>query len=371
MAHKRSRKRGDRIQRRTLPGASPGTLVVDPQAPPPIIQLMCYDRQNLIERTVEDLSHIKELSQKWPVTWINVSGLGSAAIIEKLGEIFSIHRLVLEDVVNVHQRSKVEQYRNYYFIVWRLAESRERVSTEQLSLILGNNYVLTFQERTGNFYDPVRERLRKSSGQIRCVGPDYLAYALLDASIDHYFPVLEVMGERLEEFENVVIENPSQETISQIHSVRRDLLVLRRAVWPMREAINALLRESAPPITEDTKIYFRDCYDHTVQIIDLLENYRDIASSMMEVYLSSLSMRMNEIMKVLTIFAAVFIPLTLIAGIYGMNFNPEASPWNLPELNWFYGYPFALGLMVLVALGMLVYFRKKGWLGSGNDKHLR
>ena len=240
----------------------------------------------------------------------------------------------------------------------------DRLETEQLSLFLGQNYVLTFQERPGDSFDPVRDRIRRAGGWVRSAGPDYLAYALIDALIDNYFPVLEQYGERLETLEDEVITRPGPGLVAQIHEIKRDLLTLRRAIWPLRETVNSLVRDPIPLIRDETRIYLRDCYDHTVQIIDLLENYRDIASGLMEVYLSSVSNRLNEIMKILTMFTAFFIPLSLITGIYGMNFNGAISPLNMPELNWYLGYPYALGLMAVVAIGMLMYFRKKKWLGS-------
>jgi magnesium transporter len=210
----------------------------------------------------------------------------------------------------------------------------------------------------------VRDRIRKGGNKIRNTGPDYLAYALLDAFIDNYFPFLEQLGERLETLEDEVILRPDTQTITQIHRIKRDLLTMRRAVWPLRDALTSLIRESTPLITDDTRIYLRDCYDHTIRLIDLLETYREIATGLTDIYLSSMSNRLNEVMKVLTIFTAIFIPISFIAGVYGMNFNPNSSPWNMPELNWKWGYPFALALMAAVAIVLLIYFRRKGWLTS-------
>jgi magnesium transporter len=248
-----------------------------------------------------------------------------------------------------------------------MVEIVDRVETDQLSLFLGKDYVLTFQERVGDAFEPVRERIRKSGVRVRDAGPDYLAYCLIDAFIDYYFPVLESYGERLESIEEDVLSRPGPQLVSQTHEVKRDLLTLRRAIWPLRETVNSLVREPSPFISDDTRVYLRDCYDHTIQIIDLLENYRDVASSLMEVYLSSVSNRLNEIMKILTMFTAFFIPLSLIAGIYGMNFNTARSPLNMPELNWYLGYPFVLGLMAAVSIGMLTFFKRKGWLRSRLD----
>ena len=352
------------IERRTSPGAPPGSLVVDPHAPLPIIRVIAYGSEAVHEELVEDVSRIGSYLGRQPVTWVNVDGLGDAAVIRKLGEIFGIHRLALEDIINSHQRAKVDQYDNHLFVVGRMVEMADHVETEQLSLFLGKSYVLTFQERVGDAFDPVRERIRKAGGRVRNAGPDYLAYALIDAFIDNYFPVLEKYGERLESIEEDVLSRPEPVLVSRMHEVKRDLLTLRRAIWPLRETVNSLVREPSLFISDETRVYFRDCYDHTIQIIDLLENYRDVASGLMEVYLSSASNRLNEIMKILTMFTAFFIPLSLIAGIYGMNFNTARSPFNMPELNWYLGYPFVLGLMATVALGMVTFFRRKGWLRS-------
>ena len=360
----RRRRPANGVERRTPPGSPPGSLVSDPNAPSPVIHVISYGPDGIHEYEVADLSLIEQCLATYPVTWVNVDGLGDAAILRRLGEMFGIHILALEDVNNPHQRAKVEQYPENLFIVGRMVGIADRLETEQLSLFLGQNYVLTFQERPGDSFDPVRDRIRRAGGWVRSAGPDYLAYALIDALIDNYFPVLEQYGERLETLEDEVITRPGPGLVAQIHEIKRDLLTLRRAIWPLRETVNSLVRDPIPLIRDETRIYLRDCYDHTVQIIDLLENYRDIASGLMEVYLSSVSNRLNEIMKILTMFTAFFIPLSLITGIYGMNFNGAISPLNMPELNWYLGYPYALGLMAVVAIGMLMYFRKKKWLGS-------
>lgn len=368
MAKKDRRKwHRNRNHRRQAPGSSPGTLIEDPNAPKPVLRVMAYGPNGIVERTVDTPDAVREFLSTWPVTWVNVDGLGDAAAIAKLGSIFNLHVLAMEDVINVHQRAKVEQYADYYFIVGRMVDFADRVETEQISLFLGKNFVLTFQELPGDSFDPVRERIRKAGGRIRNAGPDYLAYALIDAFVDHYFPVLERYGEQLEAIEEEVMLKPDRDIISRIHNVKRDLLTLRRAAWPLREALTTLYRETTPLICTDTRLFLRDCYDHSVQIIDLLENYRDIASSLTDIYLSSVSNRMNEVMKVLTIFTSIFIPLNFIAGIYGMNFNPERSPLNMPELNWYFGYPFALTLMALLAIVMLIYFGRKGWLAPDHE----
>ncbi len=362
---RRSSKKKRKLEReyRTPPGTAPGTLIIDPQAPRPQIHLIAYGPESVIEQEIEDVQSLSRYLSHHPVTWINVEGLGDASVLAKIGEIFGVHRLAMEDVVNVHQRAKVEQYQNHYFIVARIPRAEGRLESEQLSLFLGKDYLLTFQERQVDCFESVRSRIRKTGGRIRNTGADYLAYALLDSIIDSYFPVLENYGERIEMLEDEVLVHATSEVMSQIHDARRDLISLRRLVWPLREAISALTREPTPLISEDTRIYLRDCYDHTIQIIDLLENHRDVAASLMEVYLSRISHRMNEVMKILTIFTTIFIPLGFIAGVYGMNFEREGSPWNMPELGWRFGYSFALGLMLVVAVSMLLFFRRKGWLG--------
>ena len=359
--HKRRR------YRRGTPGAPPGTFVVDPEAPPTLVRVIAYGPDEFLEQPVQELRSLSDLRKKWPVVWVNVDGLGDEKLLRDIGDIFGLHPLALADVTNVPQRAKVEQYGRQLFIVTRMAHAGEELETEQLSLFLGEGFVLTFQERPGDCLDPIRERIRKSTGKVRTTGADYLAYAVIDAVIDNCFPVLEQYGERIEALEDRVIANPEARLVGYIHAAKRDLLTLRRAVWPQREALNWLLREEFPLITDDTRLYLRDCYDHAAQIIDILETYRELASGLLEAYMSSLSNRMNEVMKVLTIIATIFIPLSFFAGLYGMNFNTDKSPWNMPELSWYLGYPFALMLMAAVAVGMLFYFRRKGWLGARGE----
>jgi magnesium transporter len=364
--NRKRRKHVSLFSRRSLPGSEPGTLIVDPDAPRPVIRLVAFDRDKLIEKEIEDIQTVRSFVSKFPIIWINVAGLGDLSVITKLGEIFNLHRLAQEDVINVHQRPKVEQYKDYCYIVVRIVTDAEKYRSEQVSIFLGKNFVLSFQEQTGRYFEPVLDRIRAGTGRMRTAGPDHLAYALIDAVIDCYFPVLERYGESVEILEDDIVAQPENQLINKIHELRHGLLILRRIAWPMREAMNILYRDPIPLIDEEERFYLRDCYDHMVQIIDLLENYRDVTSGLMEIYLSSISNRTNEIMKVLTIITAVFVPMTLIAGIYGMNFNTHASKLNMPELEWSWGYPFALGLMVLIALILLVYLRIKGWLGKKN-----
>jgi len=321
------------------------------------MQVMAYGPAEFVEQDIPSADAIAPFLGQWPVVWLNVDGLGDAEAIRRFGEIFGIHPLALEDVINVHQRPKVEPYEKYLFIVMQMLLTGEKLDTEQLSLFLGSNFVLTFQEQPGgDCFAPIRERIRKNHGRIRAAGPDYLVYSLLDAVVDNYFPILERAGERLETVEQEVVTQPRNETLARIQAIKRDLLLLRRAVWPMREALNSLLRDDTPFIARETRTYLRDCYDHSVRIIDILETDRETSFGLLETYLSSVSNRMNEIIKVLTIITTIFMPLTFIAGIYGMNFA------HMPELNWPWAYPLVMGLMAAIAAAMLVYFRRKGWL---------
>jgi magnesium transporter len=351
-----------RFRRRTPIGASPGTLLPDPSATRTQVHLIAYGPDSLLERDVDNVEELPALVQGQSVTWIDVAGLADTDKIARIGESFGLHPLALEDAVHVHQRGKVEAYADHLFIVARMVRLTDRLETEQLGIFLGKGFVITFQEQPGDCLDPVRERIRKGGGRLRSHGADYLTYALLDAVVDHYFPILEEFGERLEQLEADVVANPDSTIITRIHHTKRDLLALRRTLWPQREALNSLLREPSPLISEDIRVYLRDCYDHSVQIIELLETFREIAGGMLDVYLSSLSNRMNEIMKMLTMIATIFIPLSFIAGVYGMNFDPAASPWNMPELEWYLGYPAALLLMLVVGIGLLLHFRRQRWL---------
>ena len=354
-----------RLKKRVPPGSSPGTLVADPEAPKPAMSVIAYGPSGVVETKLAgsaDLARLRALRAQHPIVWLDVDGLGDADLVLAIGEVFGLHRLALEDVLNVSQRAKVEPYEGVLYVVARMVEWSGRLDTEQLSLFLGSGFVVTFQERPGDGFDPVRARIRSGRGLLRTSGPDYLAYALLDAVIDQYFPVLEAYGEKVEALENEVLLTPHPEDMRKVHDVKRDLLTMRRAVWPLRDALHVLARGEHAQIRPETRLYLNDAYDHTVQVIDHVETYREICSGLMEMYLSSISNRLNEVMKVLTIIATIFIPLNFIAGVYGMNFDPDASPWNMPELRWAYGYPFSLALMAAVALLLLWRFRREGWI---------
>ncbi len=359
-------KRGAR--RRTSPGTAPGMIVADPEATPSRVAIMGYGPDSYEERQNAGVKDIAAFRNSHAVVWIDVTGLGDVDLIQDLGRMFTIHPLVLEDVVNVHQRAKTEDYEDKLYMALRMMQLSDRIESEQISIVLGQGYLITFQERPGDCFDPVRARVRKDGTRMRNSGADYLAYALIDAVIDSYFPVLETLGDRIEVLEDEVVRNPEPEVVQTLHDMKHELLAMRRAIWPHREMVNALLRQESTIISPATNVYLRDCYDHAVQLMDVMETYREIASGLLDVYLSSLSNRMNEIMKVLTIIATIFIPLSFVAGVFGMNFDRTASPWNMPELGWAYGYPAVMGLMLAAALTMVWYFWRKGWIGGRRRK---
>jgi len=324
---------------------------------------MAFGPDHIDERTLESPARLRDFVGRHPVTWVNVDGLGDVSMIEGLGKVLDLHPLALEDAVNLYQRPKAEEYPSNLFIILRMASGGGEVHTEQLALFIGEGFVATFQgDHPGDSLDPVRKRLRAGAGRIRSEGPDYLLYCLLDAVIDNYFPVIDELGEGIEELEDELIRAPVQRAAERIQSVKQNLLVLRRAIVPLRDVVNSLARDEIPFIRHETRIYLRDCYDHTVQLMDAANTYRELAGGLMELHLSSVSNRMNEVMKFLTLVSTIFIPLTFIVGVYGMNFDPARSPFNMPEIEWRYGYPAVLFAMAVVAVAMVAYFRKRGWL---------
>ncbi|WP_017653781.1 magnesium/cobalt transporter CorA [Fortiea contorta] len=348
------------------PGTVPGTIFIDENAESPIIFLIDYNQENYIRKQIETPEECIAYLDTESVSWVDVQGLGNQDILQRLGNVFELHPLVLEDVVNMTERPKMEDYEDQLLIIARMVVPKENICgfySEQVSLVLGKNYLLTVQEEAEHdCLEGVRMRIERCKGIIRRQGADYLAYALLDSIIDGFFPVLERYGEQIEDLEEEVIVEPTQRTLQKIYKLRRELLQLRRAIWPQRDVINNLVRDGSGLISEEVQIYLRDCYDHTVQVMDMVETYRELASGLMDVYLSAVSNKMNEIMKVLTIVSAIFIPLTFVAGIYGMNFNTEKSPYNMPELNWYWGYPICLAVMAAIAIVLLILFWRKGWL---------
>lgn len=369
MGKKRRRHLKAGLEGRIEPGAPPGTLTKDPHAQQTKIDVIAYSPDKYLEKDLTDLGEIPSILNEYAITWINVDGLSDIDKIQEIAKQFHLHPLAVEDVVNCQQRPKVEIYGKSQFIVTRMISLNAHLEIEQLSLFLGEKYIISFQEIPGDCLNPLRERLRKGFGQIRSQGSDQLAYGILDAVVDGYFPVLETYGERLEDLEDQILTNPNRQTIALMHDLKRNLLLIRRAIWPMRETVNELIRDESPLITKDTRVYLRDTYDHVVRVMDFVETYRELCSDLMDVYLSSVSNRTNEVMKVLTIIATIFIPPTFIAGVYGMNFNPEISPWNMPELNWFYGYPLSLAAMAAMTIAMLIYLYQRGWLGERSAEH--
>ena len=349
---------------RHTPGTAPGTLAIsEPPKEPPRSRFTEYGLESLHETEVASPD---ELSEPKPaaVGWLDVEG-HDVEYIGELGRRFSIHPLALEDVVNVGQRVKSEDFEDSIFVVvdhFFIDETTQALAKEQISLVIQSNALLSVRERRSELFEPVRARLRTGRPRIRGGGSGYLAYALIDTVVDHLFPILESVGDRILEVEDSLLESPTTEDLNTLHNLKRELLALRRSMWPLREMLNGLRQSDSDLISEETRLYLRDVLDHATMAIEIVETLREMVSSMMDLYLSSISNRMNEIMKVLTIIATIFIPLSFVAGLYGMNFDPSISPLNMPELGWYWGYPFALGIMAVMVLGLLMFFRRRGWL---------
>jgi magnesium transporter len=342
-------------------GTSPGSLVYigEQKVDETRITLIDYDEESLQERVIGGIEEAFPLKDLPTITWINIDGLHEIDVIEKIGQHFNIHPLVLEDILNTGQRPKTEEFEDLIFVVLKMLhynKNSKKLGSEQFSLVLGSNFLLTFQEIQGDVFKTVRERIRKPKTRIRKSGCDYLAYALIDAIVDYYFVILEAIGDRIEDLEIQLLDNPTHYTLESIHEMKREMIYLRKQIWPIREIINSLVKSESSLIQEYMHIFFRDVYDHTVQIIDTIESYRDILAGMLDIYLSTLSNKMNEVMKVLTIIATIFIPITFIAGIYGMNFK------FMPELEWRWGYAMVWGVIVVAAGIMIGFFKKKKWL---------
>lgn len=343
-------------------GAMPGTLAMPQDAAPPVIHIMDYGPTHVEEQSGVAPEALPALLTRDSVTWVDVRGLGDERTLRAIGEALGMHALALEDVVNVPQRPKTEAYEGHLFLVVRMPEAEVRTfATEQVSLVLGPRFVVTFQEREGDVFEPVRARIRTGRGPIRRAGADYLGYALVDTVVDAYYPVLERVGDLVEALEEEVITAPTRPTLRRIYALKRTVQELRRTVWPHRDALAALLRDESPYLGASVRVYLRDTHDHAMQLLDVLENYRDTATGLLDVYLSSESNRTNEVMRLLTVVASIFIPLTFLAGVYGMNFEA------MPELHSRIGYPVVLATMLLTALGMLAWFRRRGWLGTPEE----
>ncbi len=342
-------------------GLTPGTLVHigEKKIDRAKITIIDYDEAQFQEKEAKAIEECFPFKETPTVTWINIDGIHDLEIIEKLGKQFDLHPLVLEDIINTGQRPKYEDFDNYLFIVLKMVMfdgKKNDISSEQVSILFGENFVISFQEKEGDVFDPIRERLKNSKGRIRKMGADYLAYCLLDTIVDSYYLILEKMGEKIEGIEEELVTNPTPQILQIIHNLKRDAIFLRKSVWPLREVVNSLERGESKLIKKTTRIFLRDIYDHAIQVIDTIETFRDMISGMLDIYLSSISNRMNEVMKVLTIIATIFMPLTFIAGIYGMNFK------YIPELGWRWGYAMVWAVILAIGVSMVIYFKRKKWL---------
>jgi len=349
------------IKRSRKSGLPPGSLVhIGPERTEKTrITVVDYGEGHFEEREIQSAAELAPYCGKSTVTWVDVVGIHDPRVIGEIGAQFRIHPLLMEDIMNTTQRPKIDDLGKYICLIVKLIrfdEAAGELRIEQLSLVFNDDVVLSFQESDSGIFRPLRERLRNGLGRIRAMGTDYLVYTLLDAVVDHYFVVMEWMGEKIDRFEDEVVAAPKRETLRNIQQLRDEILLVRRSVWPLREVVSLLERAESPLIDKTTAIYFRDVYEHTIQVMDTVDTYRDILSGMFDIYLSSISNRLNEVMKVLTIIATLFMPLTFLAGVYGMNFE------HMPELKWRYGYFLLWGVMIAVALGMLVFFRRKKWI---------
>lgn len=354
------------LLQRSRPGEPPGTLSDHPRAAPARVRIVAYGPQDCSEEVIQTLEGVPELLERWEVVWLDVEGVGDAELLTEIGEVFEIPALALEDVQNAAHRPKVSFFDERVHVILKMAHWREdRLEIEPVSIILGPGFVLTFQlaEAFEDSFAPVRERITGGRKLVRSQGADYLAYALVDRVIDSGFPVLEAVAETYYELETEVISLASPSLLTHIHALNSQLLVFRRGVWPQRDIVQSLLRHPQSLFSEPIEPFLNDCLDHAVHISELTDHYQSLGNQVLNFHLSLSGHRQNEITKVLTIIATIFIPLTFIAGVYGMNFNPEASPLNMPELNWTYGYPVVMVLMLVIAVLSVVYFWRKGWIG--------
>jgi len=349
-----------RKRRSDKTGLPPGALIHIGERHVEHARIVCFEfnESQFSEREIQSLEGIRPLPDKSGVTWINIDGLHDIPLLEQMGKIFGLHPLTLEDILNTEQRPKIEDYGDYLYIVLKCfhTDSDGGLASDQVSMVLGPNWLISLQEKEGQLLDPIRGRLQTDKGRLRRAGPDYLAHALIDGIVDSYFVILDSLGERIEDLENALISHPTPETLRSIQSLKREMILLRKSIWPLREMIGRLGRSDSSLIREPSVIYFQDVYDHTVQVIDTVETFRDMLSGMLDIYLSTISNKMNAVMKVLTIIATIFMPLTFIAGVYGMNFR------YMPELEWTWGYFAVWAVMLAIAVLMLIYFKRKKWL---------
>lgn len=352
----------------SIPGSLPGTLNIPDDAEPTELALISYTPTDIVRKTLRSSAECQPYLDSGRVCWLDVRGLGTESRLREVASIFNLHPLLLEDVVNVPQRPKLEFYDEHLLMIVHMLKPAPRshcFTAEQIGFVLRHHVLVTLQEESlWDCFDPVRDRLQRNLGALRQRGAGYLAYTLLDTIVDGYFPILETYGEYIEALEDEVVMRPTRQTIGKIHDLRRELLMMRRYIWPQRTVVNSLIRDGGDFLTQENRIYLQDVYDHIIQILDILETYREVSSSLMDVYLSSVSNRMNDVMKLLTVISTIFIPLTFIAGVYGMNFDPAASPFNMPELTWYWGYPLCLGVMAAIALSLFAFFWRQGWFAN-------
>lgn len=354
-----------KMRRHQPPGTVPGTLTARHDALPTEIQVYAFGPDVCHEVKVTDhanIAQVAEVRERAAVCWVDVTGVGTVSVIKELGELFGLHPLALEDVLTLGQRAKVEEYDDHLFIVVPMLRRRDSFETEQLSMFVGERFVITFQEEPGDCFGAIRDRIRLARGRVRGRDADYLAYALLDSIVDDYFPGVDAIEHELEKVEDIIFSSQEPHILKRLHGLKRQLHELRWTLRPLQNVMDVLLNPSTPMIGDETRVFLRDCRDHVVRILDQLESDRIWASDLMDFQLSGMNNRMNEVMKVLTVVTAIFIPLSFIAGVYGMNFDTSVSKFNMPELHWKYGYPLALLLMLVVAMGMVAYFRRKKWL---------
>lgn len=349
--------------KRSPVGAPPGTLVADPAAPQPTLCLTALSPDGVGFFDDVSIDEIRRLRTEWPLVWVDCIGLGNVDLVQDIGSIFGLHPLALEDTVNTGQRPKADFFDDHAFVVVNMIDDPAAHRYEQISVFFGDDFVVTFQEREGDPFGPVRKRIESPSAlRLRTRKADYLAYALIDAVIDSYFPILDAGGDAIERIEDEMLTSFHKRHLSELHGLRRDMIVLKRALWPLRDAVAGLMRAEVPFIHPETRVYLNDTLDHSIRLIEIVETNRDVVTGLIDMHLSLTQVRTNDVISFLTIISSIFIPLTFLVGIWGMNFDPDTSPWNMPELESYYGYPLAIAFMVLVAMALVGYFRWKKWL---------
>ena len=368
MKHKGSSRRHTRIPvPRRDPTAPPGTLTAGPEAEPTRIRIVAYGPREVVERRELTPGGIRALQERFPVVWVSLAGAGDAEAFRRVGDVFGLHALALEDMMSAHQRPKAEDYDEHLLVVLRHPKTATRLQLLQVGLAVGPGFVLTVEEGASDTFEPIRQRIQSGRGAIRSRGADYLVHAIVDNTLDEFLPLVEHYRDQLELIEERIFLRPDERAIVELHSLRHDLYALRRVLTSMRDAIAALARSGGTTMSDATRVYLRDGQDHASQLLDSVDACRELSISLAELYDSRLNQRMNDIIKLLTLISTVFIPLSFIAGVYGMNFETDASSWNMPELRWRYGYLFALGLMGCTTLGLLWFFHRKGWLSANGD----